>query len=147
MRVQKRVNGGGKESGSFVVTASLIAVALGIVVTLLTQTTWVSDQIQERVIDMHKDAVWAPEMEYKLGLYCSFLNNNKHAREVYDKLQQDYPLSEFVPKALFRLAQMLDEEGQRSQAIGAYKKALEVLPENDPWREECERKIRAYSSL
>ncbi len=76
-----------------------------------------------RAIDLGIDDV--QEVYSNLGVLYSEMRRPERAREMYEKSLST--VSDYIP-ALFNLAGLLEEQGEREQAIGTYERILAIEP-------------------
>jgi TolA-binding protein len=93
-----------------------------------------NDKIIEKVetyTDQHRDADWAPRVEYYIGNYYYYLTKYDKALEVYEWILYVYKKSDVADKAQYRIARCYESQGNNTKAIAAYKKFLATYPKSE----------------
>ena len=140
------VNARPSQRGGIMLQVALVVSAAGIVMTLTLQTKMISEALQTK-IDENLEAKDAARNQYYLGLYCYYLMNTMHSRVMFQRVIDKFPTSEYVGKSMFKMAQTFERKGIGLYAMVWYKKALQVMDEDDPLRSEAQTKVRQYTRI
>jgi outer membrane protein assembly factor BamD (BamD/ComL family) len=58
----------------------------------------------------HADAVWAPKVEFAVGMVYYQRDDHPRAQEAFTQLLTDYPTGQYTARVLLRMSEMADDD-------------------------------------
>ena len=95
----------------------------------------------QKLVDGHREADWAPDLQFKLAKVYAWSFREKEAITCYEKFCLHFPEDPRVPEAQFLKAYYTEETGQGYTAIHLYQQFIDEYPDH-PLAEKAEENVK-----
>ena len=88
------------------------------------------DQVEEYT-DKHREAGWAPKVEYYIGNFYYYTTKYDKAIEIYEWILYTYKKSDYADDAQYMQARCYEDQRDFAKAMAAYRKFLGTYPKSE----------------